>query len=47
MEQRQEKIDNRQFIDFGTSELIYSNKKILFFNFKDNIYFKAKDIANL
>jgi prophage antirepressor-like protein len=46
-EEIQNKIENRQFIDFGSNEIIYSNNKILFFNFNDTVYFKAKDICEL
>ena len=38
---------NRQFIDFGSNEIIYANKRILFFDFNNQIYFKAKDICDL
>ena len=46
-EEIQNKIENRQFIDFGSNEIIYSNNKILFFNFNDTVYFKAKDICDI
>jgi len=46
-EQVQTKIENRQFIDFGSNEIIYSDNKILFFNFNETIYFKAKDICDI
>lgn len=46
-EEMKEKIDKRQFVDFGVNEIIYSDSKILFFEFKDIIYFKAKDICDL
>jgi len=32
-EQIQNKIENRQFIDFGSNEIIYSDNKILFFSY--------------
>ena len=41
------KATNRQFIDFGSNEIIYNNKKILFFEFNNTIYFKAKDVCEL
>ena len=46
-EEIKDKIDKRQFVDFGLNEIIYSDSKILFFEFKDIVYFKAKDICNL
>ena len=46
-EQLIEKINNRQFIDFGSNKIIYDNRKILFFEFNDTIYFKAKDVCEL
>ena len=46
-EQLIEKTNNRQFIDFGSNEIIYDSRKILFFEFNDTIYFKAKDVCEL
>ena len=46
-EQLQEKIINRNFVDYGTNEILYGNTKILFFEFNETIYFKGKDICSL
>ena len=46
-EEMKDKIDKRQFVDFGLNEIIFSDSKILFFEFNDVVYFKAKDICNL
>jgi len=46
-EQLINKATNRQFIDFGSNEIIYNNIKILFFEFNNTIYFKAKDVCEL
>ena len=46
-EQLQEKIVNRNFVDYGTNEILYGNTKILFFEFNETIYFKGKDICSL
>jgi len=46
-EEQQDKILNRQFVDFGKNEIIYNNKNILFFEYNDQVYFKAKDICDL
>jgi len=46
-EEFEKKITNRNFVDFGTNNILYDDKKILFFEFEENIYFKGKDICDL
>lgn len=46
-EELKAKLDSRKFIDFGTNEIIYNNSRILYFEYNDTIYFKAKDICEL
>ncbi len=41
------KSTERNFVDFGTNNILYDDKKILFFEFEENIYFKGKDICDL
>ena len=41
------KTNNRNFVDFGTNNILYDDKKILFFEFEENVYFKGKDICDL
>jgi len=46
-EELKSKIDNRKFIDHGTNEIIYNNNKILFFEYNEILYLRAKDICDL
>jgi len=46
-EELQSKIDNRKFIDHGSNEIIYNNKRILFFEYNEVLYLRAKDICDL
>jgi prophage antirepressor-like protein len=46
-EQLLDKSNNRKFVDFGSNNILYENKKILFFDYNENIYFKGKDICDL
>lgn len=41
------KSTERNFVDFGTNNILYDDKRILFFEFEENIYFKGKDICDL
>jgi len=41
------KTTNRNFVDFGTNNILYDDKKVLFFEFEENVYFKGKDICDL
>lgn len=40
-------IENKEFIDYETNEIIYDNNRILFFEYNKDIYFRAKDICDL
>jgi prophage antirepressor-like protein/transposase-like protein len=46
-ENLQSKIDNRKFIDHGSNEIIYNNNRILFFEFNEILYLKAKDVCDM
>ena len=46
-ENLQSKIDNRKFIDHGSNEIIYNNKRILFFEYNEVLYLKANDVCDL
>ena len=46
-EELQAKVDNRKFIDHGTNEIIYNNSKIIFFEYNEILYLKAKDVCDL
>jgi len=46
-EDLQSKIDNRKFIDHGSNEIIYNNKRILFFEYNEILYLRAKDVCDL
>ena len=46
-EELKSKIDNRKFIDHGTNQIIYNNNKILFFEYNEILYLRAKDICDL
>jgi prophage antirepressor-like protein len=43
----QSKTDNRKFIDNGSNEIIYNNKRILFFEYNKMLYFRGKDACDL
>ncbi len=38
---------NRKYVDFGRNEIIYENKRILFFEHNNIIYFDGKDICDI
>jgi hypothetical protein len=40
-------IENKEFIDYETNEIIYDNNRILFFEYNKDIYFRAKDVCDL
>ena len=44
---KEEDLKNTKFIDHDTNEIIYDNNRILFFEYDEDIYFKAKDICDL
>lgn len=46
-ENLQSKIDNRKFIDHGSNEIIFNNKRILFFEYNSILYLKANDVCDL
>ena len=46
-EQLLEKSNSRKFVDFGSNNILYENKKILFFEFNDIIYFRCTDVCDL
>lgn len=39
------KIYSRKFIDHGSNEIIYNNTRIIFFEYNQVLYFKAKDVC--
>jgi len=45
-EELQAKVDNRKFIDHGTNEIIYNNNKIIFFEYNEILYLRAKDVCD-
>jgi hypothetical protein len=46
-QQLQSKNANRNFIDNGSNEIIYNNKRILFFEYNKMLYFRGKDICDI
>uniref|UniRef100_A0A6C0H089 Bro-N domain-containing protein n=1 Tax=viral metagenome TaxID=1070528 RepID=A0A6C0H089_9ZZZZ len=46
-EELQSKIDNRKYIDNGTNEIIYNNNRILYFEYNEVLYLRAKDVCDL
>ena len=46
-EELKAKVDNRKFVDFGTNEIIYNNSRILYFEYNDILYLRAKDVCEL
>jgi prophage antirepressor-like protein len=46
-EELQAKIDNRKYIDNGTNEIIYNNNRILYFEYNEILYLRAKDVCDL
>jgi len=46
-EDLQSKADNRKFIDHGTNEIIYNNSRMLFFEYNEILYIRAKDVCDL
>jgi prophage antirepressor-like protein len=46
-EELQSKADSRKFIDHGTNEIIYNNSRMLFFEYNEILYLRAKDVCDL